>query len=89
MSADTPRSKNILRLVFAIGIVAFVGRGFEVVALDKEMTSSVANTASAVTCFFTRERTSGMNKLCFYDCMGSEAVITIKATELCPLNIKR
>jgi hypothetical protein len=47
-------------------------------------------TASAVagTAFFKHERTSGMNKICFYDHLGSEVAITIKAIELCPLTIE-
>lgn len=42
-----------------------------------------------VTCFKTGERTSGVNKICFYDCLGSEAAITISSVELCPLTIER
>lgn len=45
--------------------------------------------ASAVTCFKTGERISGMNKICYYDCLGSAAAITIQATQLCPLTIDR
>ena len=43
---------------------------------------------AAVTCFKTGERTSGMNKICFYDCLGSEVAITISNVALCPLSIK-
>ena len=42
-----------------------------------------------VTCFKTGERTAGMNKICYYDCLGSEAAITVSSVELCPLTIKR
>ena len=42
----------------------------------------------AVVCYKTGERTSGMNKICFYDCMGSEVAITISNVALCPLSIK-
>ena len=45
--------------------------------------------ANAVTCFFQYEQTSGMNKICIYNCMGSSAAITIGATGLCPLSINR
>lgn len=41
----------------------------------------------AVMCFKTGERQSGMNKICYYDCLGSAAAITIGAVELCPLSI--
>ena len=42
----------------------------------------------AATCFKTGERTSGMNKICYYDCLGSETAITISSIELCPLTIR-
>jgi hypothetical protein len=42
-----------------------------------------------VTCFKTGEQTSGMNKICYYDCLGSPAAITISAVALCPLSIQR
>jgi hypothetical protein len=45
--------------------------------------------AQNVTCFFKSETTSGMNKMCFYDCLGSAAAITISSVQLCPLTIKR
>ena len=47
----------------------------------------VAN--SAVTCFKSGEQTSGMNKICYYNCMGSTAAMTISAVKLCPLSIRR
>jgi hypothetical protein len=43
----------------------------------------------AVACYNTGEETSGLNKICFYDCLGSRAAITIAAHELCPLWITR
>lgn len=42
----------------------------------------------AATCFKTGERTSGMNKICYYDCLGSTYAITVGAVELCPLSIR-
>jgi hypothetical protein len=44
---------------------------------------------AAVMCFKSGEQSSGMNKICYYDCLGSPAAITIGATQLCPLTIKR
>jgi len=41
----------------------------------------------AATCFKTGERRSGMNKICYYNCLGSEYAITIGAVQLCPLTI--
>ncbi len=37
--------------------------------------------------FYKREYLSGANKICFYDRMGSEVVITIPATSLCAISI--
>lgn len=45
--------------------------------------------AATETCFFKSEQTSGLNKICFYDCPSGAASITVKSTQLCPLNIKR
>lgn len=43
----------------------------------------------AVVCFKSGEQISGMNKICYYNCLGSQAAITIGAVELCPLSIDR
>ncbi len=47
------------------------------------------NNAYAVLCFKKGEYIRGMNKICIYDCLGSEAAITVKSYQLCPLNINR
>lgn len=41
------------------------------------------------TCFFDHEEDGGTNKLCFYDCGGSTAVISIKAYKVCPVTIQQ
>ena len=41
----------------------------------------------AGTCFKSGEQKSGMNKICYYDCVGGTSAITIKSYELCPLTI--
>jgi hypothetical protein len=43
--------------------------------------------ANAATAFLKGEKTSGFNKICIYDHMGSDVAITIKSTDLCPLSI--
>ena len=48
-----------------------------------------ATPASAVMCFLKGEQISGLNKICYYDCLGSGAAITIKSYQLCPLSINR
>jgi hypothetical protein len=44
---------------------------------------------ASITCFGKGQEISGMNKICYYDCLGSTAAITISAVELCPLTIQR
>lgn len=44
--------------------------------------------AFAGTAFFKYERVTGMTKQCVYDYLGNEYTITIKATSLCPLQIR-
>ena len=43
----------------------------------------------AVTCFKKSEYISGFNKICIYNCLGSDVAITIANTQLCPLTIQR
>lgn len=42
---------------------------------------------TAAMCMKKGEYTSGMNKICIYDCLGSDASITVSSVELCPLTI--
>jgi len=44
---------------------------------------------TGMTCMLKREWTSGMNKNCVYDCLGSEAVQTQGSVSLCPLTMRR
>ena len=44
--------------------------------------------AYAATCFKKGEYTSGFNKICIYNCLGSDRAITIQNTQLCPLSIQ-
>ena len=46
-------------------------------------------TTITTTCFKTGEQVSGMNKICYYNCLGSTAAITISSVALCPLTIER
>ena len=45
--------------------------------------------ANAVTCFKKGEYVSGFNKICIYDCLGSDTALTIRNIDLCPLTINR
>jgi len=41
----------------------------------------------AMMCMKKGEYISGMNKICIYDCLGSDTAITIGSVALCPLTI--
>ena len=46
-------------------------------------------TRLALVCFFSDDAESGFNRVCYYDCGGSRAAITVKSTQICPLSITR
>ena len=71
---------------FLFGMIVLVTSG-SLVSAQERSTPVLQQRYAAVTCFKTGERQSGMNKICFYNCLGSEAAITISAVELCPLTI--
>ena len=63
-----------------------------VVALLASVTAATAEprkTRVAVMCTSAGEESSGMSKICYYDCMGSRAAITVVIASLCPLTINR
>lgn len=41
------------------------------------------------TCFARGEADAGMNKICYYDCLGSTFAVTQSLVSLCPLTIQR
>ena len=56
--------------------------GLRIAALIEKPSLSVQPSVHqqlAAICFKTGEKTSGMNKICYYDCLGSEAAITISS----------
>jgi hypothetical protein len=81
-----------MRLIIGVIAVLFAG---SIAAEDQSGSArfDIAKVRPAVrqgaTCFKKGEVTSGMNKICYYDCLGSEAAITISSVSLCPLNIRR
>ena len=42
----------------------------------------------AATCFKSGEQASGTNKICFYNCMGSQVAVNVGLVDLCPLTIE-
>ena len=69
-------------------IITFMIIGFGFIVLIFMAIKNEPKDAYATTCFKTGERISGMNKICYYDCLGSEAAITISSVDLCPLTIE-
>ena len=45
--------------------------------------------ASAIVCTYTGQKQGGLNKICYYDCAGSAAAITVKSHEVCPVTINQ
>lgn len=46
------------------------------------------STAFAGVAFFKYSYVSGMNRICVYDYLGSQVIITIPAAQVCPVNIR-
>ena len=47
----------------------------------------ISFSVSAGTAFYKGETISGLNKICYYDHLGSTVAITKKAYEVCPVTI--
>ena len=43
---------------------------------------------AAITCTYTGQQEAETNKICYYDCAGSPAAITVKSHEVCPVTIQ-
>lgn len=52
------------------------------------ITITASATALAGVAFFKYSYVSGMNRICVYDHLGSQHVITIPAAQVCPVNIR-
>jgi len=68
-------------------VIAFMLLGLGCAVLSFWSVKDTPDNAYAATCFLTGERTSGMHKICYYDCLGGTVAITIGGLELCPLSI--
>lgn len=49
---------------------------------------TMSASALAGTAFYKGEKISGMNKICYYDYLGSEYAKTIRSHEVCPTTIQ-
>jgi hypothetical protein len=75
-------------LVFAILVVPLGAAADQNHILPPNPTHSF-KTESESPCFLTSEQESGFNRICFYDCSGSNAAVTIKISDLCSPTIRR
>jgi hypothetical protein len=85
----TLSSSEIRAMVFQMGMVSrgclLLGLVFGLSGFSSEPTAPPA--AVQTVCMAAGERTSGMNKICYYDCLGSTRAVTQSAVSLCPLSI--
>jgi hypothetical protein len=51
--------------------------------------SKIGSQQIAATCFKSGEQQSGMNKICYYNCLGGTVAINVSSTSLCPLTIRQ
>lgn len=60
-------------------------------ASSNTLPTSIPNSSIrlAAACFLQYEEQSGMNKICYYDCLGSLTAITIDSYRICPVLINR
>lgn len=47
----------------------------------------LSSTSYAAMAFLVRQYTSGVNRICIYNHLGSEVAITVSITDLCPLTL--
>ena len=71
-----------------ISILAAIAIAISTVQSENTLGFSAGNDEFAATCFKKGEVIDGMNKICFYDCLGSTAAITVGAAQLCPITIR-
>lgn len=45
------------------------------------------STGAYAMCFKTNEEIHGLNRICYYNCLGSMAASTVSITSLCPISM--
>jgi len=50
--------------------------------------SSNSNLNGNISCIKSGEKTSGTNKICYYNCMGSTKTKNVSSMSICPLNAR-
>lgn len=56
---------------------------------NQQQFQSAPSQSRGTSCNFTRSVASGMNRICYYNCVGSGHAMTIGAAEICPLTTTR
>lgn len=81
-----------IAILAAVAALSLPAIGVEPAARAPAVPGAAAKpTRLAIMCFKTGENSppGSMTKVCFYNCVGSEAAITIPAVSICPLSIER
>ena len=61
----------------------------DILSVSQGMLEGKSNSSSSsMSCFKIGERVSGTNKVCSYNCMGSEVTKNVRSTQICPISIK-
>jgi len=51
--------------------------------------STVPGQPGATKCIYKSQSVSGFNKICIYNCMGSDHAVNMRALDICPLNVTK
>jgi len=74
----------VLSFLFLAGSAAVQAEEFDLYRPFREALPTIEIAGS---CTLDREATSGSKKFCYYNCIGGEKTVTIKANEYCPLDM--
>ena len=85
---------SILALLLSIDIAAAGSSDVQLATAEpasqsRPMTPIQRQPQIAMLCFYDSQETSGMNKICYYNCLGSLAAITLGFADICPMSINR
>ena len=85
-SSKLDRSSSMNSILITLALISFSPE-FQA---SEQSVSSTPNTQQKVagTCFKSGEQRSGMNKICYYNCIGGTVAINVSSTQLCPLTIR-
>ena len=57
-------------------------------SVSESLGGTSTSSSTSLSCFKKSESTSGTNKICIYNCMGSDVAVNVRSTQLCPMSIK-